>query len=457
MAQGATAMNDLTVIDQFMQTFIRYIDSGFGLLNGDVAFLTTTLIGIDITLAGLFWALDGEANIFGRLINKVLYVGAFALILNNFSGLADIIYRSFAGLGLQATGNSLSPADLLKPGKLASTGFSAAHPLLEQAGQLLGFISFFENFLTIVVLLIAWLIVIGAFFILAVQLFITILEFKLTTLAGFVLVPFALWNRSAFLAERVLGNVISSGIKVMVLAVIVGIGSGFFGQFNTALQGHEPNIGQAMSLVLAAISLFGLGIFGPGIASGLVSGAPQLGAGAAIGTVGAAAGAAMLAGGTAMVGLRALGATGSGGMAAIRAGTAIGSAASTAYRLGEAASGATGPSAIAAGLAGVASAGAGSVAQGARWVANRAVDSLSQSAQAGREAAWRATGGVSASGGSPSSAGALSTNADSVPQWARRLRAEQTLRAHHHVTAQAIRDGDKPTSAANPDLKEKEE
>lgn len=33
--------------------FIRYIDSGFGLLGGDVAFLTTTLIGIDITLAGL--------------------------------------------------------------------------------------------------------------------------------------------------------------------------------------------------------------------------------------------------------------------------------------------------------------------------------------------------------------------------------------------------------------------
>jgi type IV secretory pathway TrbL component len=77
--QEETHMGDLHVIDQFMQTFIRYIDSGFGLLNGDVAFLTTTLIGIDITLAGLFWAMDGEANIFGRLINKVLYVGALRL------------------------------------------------------------------------------------------------------------------------------------------------------------------------------------------------------------------------------------------------------------------------------------------------------------------------------------------------------------------------------------------
>src|SRR3546814_698310 len=120
---------------------------------------------------------------------------------------------------------------LLKPGKLAGTGFTAAWPLLDQASQMLGFTTFFDNFITIMVLLIAWVIVILAFFILAIQLFITIIEFKLTALAGFVLVPFSLWNRTSFLAELVLGNVVSSGIKVMVLAVIVGIGSGFFSQF----------------------------------------------------------------------------------------------------------------------------------------------------------------------------------------------------------------------------------
>jgi len=451
-------MGDLNVIDRFMETFIRYIDSGFGLLTGDVAFLTTILIGIDITLAGLFWAMDGEANIFGRLVKKVLYVGTFALILNNFGTLAGIIYRSFAGLGLEATANRLTADDLLKPGRLAGTGFEAAWPLLHQVSELMGFTSFFDNFLTIVVLLIAWVIVIIAFFTLAVQLFITILEFKLTTLAGFVLVPFALWNKTAFLAERVLGNVVSSGIKVMVLAVIVGIGSSFFGEFITALQGQEPNIGQAMSLVLAALSLFGLGIFGPGIAAGLVSGAPQLGAGAAIGTVGAAAGAVMLAGGAALGGARLAGTVGSGGMAAIRAGTTMGSAASTAYQLGEATSGATGVAGIAAGVGGVARAGAGVVTQGARSVASRAGNSLSQSARTGREAAWRATGGGPISGESPSSvAEGRPSVADNAPQWARRLRAEQAARAYRHTTAQAIKDGDKPAGAANPDLKDRED
>jgi type IV secretion system protein TrbL len=121
----------------------------------------------------------------------------------------------------------MTAADLLKPGRLAGTGFTAAWPLLDQVGKLVGFTTFFDNMLTIAVLLFAWAIVIIAFFILSVQMFVCILEFKLTTLAGFILVPFALWNRTNFLAERVLGNVVSSGVKVMVLAVIVGIGSNF--------------------------------------------------------------------------------------------------------------------------------------------------------------------------------------------------------------------------------------
>jgi type IV secretion system protein TrbL len=278
-------MNDLNIIDQFMAAFITYIDSGFGLLGGDVSFLSRTLIALDITLAGLFWALGGEDNVLGRLIRKVLYIGAFAYIINSFSTLADIIFRSFAQAGLTAGGGTLTADDLLRPGRLAGTGFSAAWPLLNQASQMMGFTSFFDNFLTIIILLVAWLLVVIAFFILAVQMFVTILEFKLTSLAGFILVPFAFWNRTSFLAERVLGNVVGSGIKVMVLAVIVGIGSNYFTQFTTALQGHEPDVGQAMSLVLASLALFGLGIFGPGIASGLVAGAPQLGAGAAVGTM----------------------------------------------------------------------------------------------------------------------------------------------------------------------------
>lgn len=439
-------MNDFNAIDRFMDTFIRYIDSGFGLLNGEVAYLTATLIGMDITLAGLAWAFDSQANVPARLIKKVLYVGAFAFVLGNFSLLADTIFQSFAGLGLSISASGLTAADLLRPGKLAGTGFEAAWPLLQQAREMVSFTTFFDNIIPAAVLFIAWLIVILAFFVLAVQLFVTVLEFKLTTLAGFVLVPFALWNKSAFLAERVLGNVISSGIKVMVLAVVVGIGAGFFADFTTALNGQEPDLGQAMSLVLAAISVFGIGIFGPGIAAGLVSGAPQLGAGAAVGTAGGlTAGAALAAGG-------AVGATrmlAHGGMGAVRAGTALSSGASSAYQLGRATSGESGMAGVGAGLAGVARAGAGLTKDRLASAGRSFAAGASNNIQAGHRGAWRSTGGS----GAPSGSSAM-PQGDNGPEWAQRLRSEQRMRHQRQATVQAIKDGDKNGGAANPDLRE---
>ncbi|MBV1691483.1 P-type conjugative transfer protein TrbL [Novosphingobium sp. G106] len=438
-------MNDLNVIDRFLQAFIRYIDSGFGLLGGDVHFLTATLIGIDITLAGLFWALGGEDNVIGRFVKKILYVGAFAFILGSFPLLANIIFRSFAQAGLTAGGGTLSADDLMRPGNVANTGFSAAWPLLDQASQLVGFTTFFDNFLTIIILLFAWATVIVTFFILAVQMFVTIIEFKLTSLAGFILVPFALWNRTSFLAERVLGNVVSSGIKVMVLAVIVGIGSNFFSEFTGAIQGQNPDIGQAMSLALASLTIFGLGIFGPGIASGLVAGAPQLGAGAALGTTAGAAGVTMLAGGATMGAARAIGGS---ALGAVRAGTAMGSAASTAYGLGKETAAA--PS-MAAGLGGVARA----AGNAARDRASSALG-LGEAAAQGRDAAWNAlnrSGGQSDGGRSS----VASDSADNTPAWARDMRAQQTGRHHRQVALHAVQQGDRGGASATPDIKERDD
>ncbi|MGJ4951469.1 P-type conjugative transfer protein TrbL [Bradyrhizobium sp. HKCCYLS20291] len=294
------------IIDQFLETFTRSIDSGFGLLGGEVGYLATTLVAIDVTLAALFWAWGGEDDIIARLVRKTLFVGVFAYLIGNWNSLARVVFESFAALGLKASGSALSTADFLRPGKIAQVGLDAGRPLLQAISSLMGYVGFFENFVQIAVLLFAWLVVLLAFFILAIQLFVTLIEFKLTTLAGFVLIPFGLFGKTAFAAERVLGNVMSSGIKVLVLAVISGVGSSLFAQLTQAGGGDPPTIDSAMALVLGSLSLLGLGLFGPGIANGLVSGGPQLGAGNV-------AGASLAAGGLAVAGVGLL--AGAGGLA----------------------------------------------------------------------------------------------------------------------------------------------
>ena len=398
------------VIDQFLETFTGYINSGFGLVGGDVGYLATTLAAIDMTLAAIFWSWEADEDIIARLAKKTLFVGVFAYLIGNWNSLAKIIFESFAGLGLKASGTGLSSSDFLRPGRIAQVGIDAGRPILDAISGLMGYVSFFENFVQIVILLFAWGVVLLAFFILAIQLFVTLLEFKLTTLAGFVLIPFGLFGKTAFAAERVLGNVIASGVKVLVLAVIVGIGSTLFSQFTSGFGGNQPTIDDAMALVLASLSLLGLGIFGPGIANGIVSGGPQLGAGAAVGT-GLAAGGAVVAG----------------------AGLAVGAAGAA--------------------TSAIAGAARGSVAAGSRAIAAMRGGSLSGVAEAGGSAASPLRSMVArlGSGSGSTSAGPA---AEAPPAWARRMKRAQTISHGASATTHAVRSGDHGSGGGSVDLSE---
>ncbi|MET4324029.1 P-type conjugative transfer protein TrbL [Bradyrhizobium sp. RT5a] len=407
-------MGSTGVIDQFLETFTRYIDSGFGLLGGEVGYLATTLAAIDLTLAGLFWSLGTEEDIIARLVKKTLFVGVFAYLIGNWNSLARIVFESFASLGLKASGTSLSSADFLRPGRIAQVGLDAGRPILDSISSLMGYVSFFENFVQIAVLLFAWIVVLLAFFILAIQLFVTLIEFKLTTLAGFVLIPFGLFGKTAFAAERVLGNVISSGVKVLVLAVIAGIGSILFSQFTAGFGGNQPTIENAMALVLGALSLLGLGIFGPGIANGIVSGGPQLAAGSAIGA-GLAAGGVVAAG----AGLASAGAALTGTAAA---GAATGARAFT--------SGAFGGGGL-----------------------SRATEA-SPAASPLRSLAARFAGADGTSGGAANSSSAASS--ESPPSWVRRMKRAQTISHGASAATQAVRSGEHGGSGGSVDLSQED-
>ncbi|RSV42550.1 P-type conjugative transfer protein TrbL [Sphingomonas sp. ABOLE] len=454
-------MNNTGVIDNFLGVFTRYIDSGFGLLGGEVAFIATTLIVIDVTLAALFWAWGADDDIIARLVKKTLFVGVFAYIIGNWNNLARIVFESFAGLGLMASGTSFSVADLMRPGRVAQTGLDAGRPLLDSISSLMGWIAFFENFIQIACLLFAWALVVLAFFILAIQLFVTLIEFKLTTLAGFVLIPFGLFGKTAFMAEKVLGNVVSSGIKVLVLAVIIGIGSTLFSQFTAGFGGATPTIDDAMAIVLAALSLLGLGIFGPGIANGIVSGGPQLGAGAAVGT-GLAAGGMVLAGGAAAGGGAMLAARGgaaalSGGAAAVRGGATAAGAAGAAYSLGSL--GQTGAAGVASGLGGVARAAGSAAISPLKRAASQAGESVKSSFAAGAKAGFGASGGSSTMGTvggatADTAAAAPSGASGGPPAWAQRMRRSQAMNHGATMTAHAVRSGDSHGSGSSINLSE---
>jgi type IV secretion system protein TrbL len=430
-------MSDVAVIDQFLAVFTQYIDSGFGLISGDVAFLVTVLIGVDGTLAGVAWAL-GEDEVLVQLAKKVLYVGLFAFFLNNWNQLASVVFNSFAALGLKAAGSQLSYADFLQPGRLAHTGVDTANVLLAQIGRWSGFPGIFTNFGEILVLVVAWLVTLFSFFILAILLFLAVIEFKLTTLKGFILVPFALWKGTAFIAEPVLGQVVTSGVRILVFAVVTGIGTQLFSRILPTDPSTEVTLNMALTVLLASMTIGGLALYAPRIASGIVSGAPQLGLGAAAASAGVVAG-------TVALGAAGAGAAGRLGGAGVRAAASLAGGARAGYALGSMADGGSGARGLLGGLTG---AGAAGLAAAAEAVGSPSLG-LAESFVAGERAAWRATGGgpIGATGDRTSSAGG------EPPGWARRLTQKSGVRA----AERSLRGGEGGAAGLKPALRRDDE
>jgi type IV secretion system protein TrbL len=312
-----------------------------------------------------------------------------------------------------------------------------ADVLLSQIQRLGGFPDVFWNLSEILVMGLSWVVTLIAFFVLAILLFLAIIEFKLTTLKGFILVPFALWRGTAFIAEPVLGQVVTSGVHILVYAVITGIGTQLFGQILPTNPAAELNLQDALTILLASMTIAGLAFAASRIASGIVSGAPQLGLGAAAAPAGIVAGTVMLAGGGAAMAAKAA-ASGVGAAASLAGG------ARAAYALGSASGGGS----AASGLGGVARAAGGAATSGPRAAADQAVSALRARYTAGEQTAWTATGGQPTSGARGRADDAAVAAEPPAPQWAERLGRKSEVRA----AERNIRDGEGGSAGMRPKL-----
>lgn len=110
-------MNGLTIIGRFLDTFLRYIDSGLGLLQGEVAFLTATLIVTDMTIDGLHWAMSHatgqRVGVIPKLLRTALYIGAFDYIIGNINWLTS----SSSGIVSSARQPTIAPATMRRQAK----------------------------------------------------------------------------------------------------------------------------------------------------------------------------------------------------------------------------------------------------------------------------------------------------------------------------------------------------
>lgn len=257
-------------VNEFLERFLGLADQGFGLIQADVAFVLNTLIVISVTLAGAMWALKGEAPI-APFFRKVLFVGLFAFLVNNWNAIAGAINQSGALLGLKAGGSGMSLAELHNPARVAAEGKALFGRTMELGDGL----NIFTDFLTLATILLAGVVILIGFFVLALQIFVQLIAFKLGSLTAFIAIPWGVFSGTAWVAERPLGWVASSAVRLFLLAFVASVAITFVA---TLPQTMTLENGGALDVLLFGLTILALSFLAPALASEVMQGNPNLSA-----------------------------------------------------------------------------------------------------------------------------------------------------------------------------------
>lgn len=383
---------DTGILDTMLATIAGFTTGSSGTITGYATSLYGILILLDFILAVLLNL--GETDHIKQLVRKVLFYGFWIWIIREWGMLCDVLLDS-----LMITGTAVGGVDasvLKTPSLLIDKGNEIADPYWQYASQM--------DWLDITTSPLNWLMaVVGyagvmlAFGILALQIFITYVEFYIASALLLIFIPWGSFKYTSFVAEKAIGAVISYGTKLMMLGAVYGLSAGIIDGMTVTLANGEPEPGTVLASMLGPFALCLLCWQAPGMAAGLMTGAPTLSAGTAAGTAvaGASAGGAMGAG----VGSMAMGA---GSNAAKAAAGLAGAATAGATAGGPGAGGAAGAVVGAAGFAASAFKNAASgAAQGVTGAFNSGAASVNMGGSSGSAGG---SSGVSASGSSSGSA-----------------------------------------------------
>ncbi|MBS1984344.1 MAG: P-type conjugative transfer protein TrbL [Bdellovibrionales bacterium] len=302
------------MLDQYRSVRMSWLSTAAGYANRLFGILA--LIEFAWTAAILVLEKTDLQGWTAALIRKMMFIGAFFALLSFGADWIPRIINSFQIIGQNASGlPSLAPTDVLVRG-LNITG-----NLLSGAADS----GWMGNFGTALALVFAALLAFLAFLGLTVQLVVTLVESYLVVGAGFIFLGFGGSRWTAPYVERYISLAVSTGVKIMVLYLLMGAGltltDGWVVAATAVPSGPEPAV-DALDIAASSVLLLMICWNAPKFTAGILGGAPAFTGGDAVGTAGALAQGALLAG-TAVAGGVALGAK----MLAAKGGMSAGQAA----------------------------------------------------------------------------------------------------------------------------------
>ena len=261
---------DSGILTTVLNQLAGRLSLGYARVIPDALVLMRYLVAIEIVILGVYWAL-GKSDITVTAIKKITAIGLLLWIITGIQSLSYTLIRSFAQVGLVAGGNVINLSNLFDPSAIIDMGFRTTKPIFDSIG---GISNLFQHFVNTVLQFLAGLMGLFAYFLIAWNLFIVIIEFYLFTVCAVILIPFAVFKPTAWLAERAIGGTFTIGVKLMVLALIVSLSYDIINSLDlTPITDNNYEVYCAVSLVCVLAYLCWSA---PSFAANIISGGPNL-------------------------------------------------------------------------------------------------------------------------------------------------------------------------------------
>jgi len=268
---------EIGTLTQVLNAFLEHFRLGT-VAVGDTAWsLMSILATIEIALFGLTWALSGS-NAIGEAFKKILTLGFFIFVISNYAELLNVVVSGFEHTAQKASGNALTLLE--DPSQIIDAGFKATLPALKLAQDSLSLFSL-KSYGQVFIVIVCVFAIFIAYVSLAIQVFLTRIEFGLVATLGLIFLPFGVLKQTAFLAEKLFSAILGFGVKLMILGVLVAIAWPILSQW--ALP-EQPDWGHLLNMFAATFALTVLAFHAPGVVSAMLSGSPSLSHRSAMGT-----------------------------------------------------------------------------------------------------------------------------------------------------------------------------
>ena len=278
---------DPGILTTTLNNFLTAFSSGWSNLQPAINYLIGIFLVIEIVMIGLWMALGGGDQLVS-VMKKILYLGFWLWIVREFPTLAEAFVQSLIKAGQIAGGGG--GGSVFDPSNILRYGLNTTDPMIKEIMSM-GITEIVNG----IVLSISYVMIMLSYILIAWQIFYAVLEFYLITALVGIFLPFGFLEQTKFLAEKAIGAVIASGIKLMVLAFIMAVIEPVLSTLTFTGNMSWTEIWSAL-LTVGAIAF--LTWNAPGVAAGLMAGSPSLTAGTAVqNAVVGATGAALVAGG----------------------------------------------------------------------------------------------------------------------------------------------------------------